>query len=381
MVNEQKVLLLSIGYGRGHHSAAHALSEEMQRRGWTADVLDVCAEACPSLFGLTQIFYRACVRRLPWLWGLAYAQIDSANWAHLLHLPGISHSMKFLRRRLQASSPRLIVCTYPLYAYMLDAFTQEGWFKTPYAVVVTDAINVNSAWVQSQAPLICLPESTGRATLARRFSISPTRIVASGFPVRAAFFPCPHLPVPAPDGDGLHIMYGAHAPLSRVRDDLVALLDAYPRCRITVLAEERESHLRRMLAKDIPDIPTSSLRFYGADGSDPAIPLRSAHLYIGKAGASTVFEAYSTLTPMLINYALPGQEEGNLRLLLEDGAGMLISSTEELLLTMHRLMEHGAAGLSRMRRAMQAAARGGGATSTVDVLLSRFFPSCHTDVL
>ncbi len=375
MVNEQKILLLSAGYGRGHHSAAYALAEEMQRRGWIADVLDACAESSPLLFNLTRNFYRTCVRRLPWLWGLAYAQIDSANWAHLLRLPGISSSVEFLRRYLQSSRPQLVVCTYPLYAYMLDAFAREGWFHTPYAVVVTDALSVNSAWILSQAPLICLPESDGCATLTRRFSISPTRVVASGFPVRSAFYPCPYLPTPKPNGEGLHIVYGAHASLPRVRDDLAALLNAYPCCHITVLAEEREPHLRRILESESQNIPTSSLCFYGADGADTAIPLRNAHLYIGKAGASSVFEAYSTCTPMLINYALPGQEEGNLQLLLRDGAGMRIGSTEELLLTMHRLMEHDANGLKRMRRAMQNANRGGGASGTADALLARFFPS------
>ena len=375
MVNEQKILLLSIGYGRGHHSAAQALAEEMQRRGWHAEILDACAEACPSLFGLTRTFYRTCVRRLPWLWGLVYAQIDSANWSRLLRLPGIHRCMEYLRERLQNDPPQLVVCTYPLYAYILDAFLREGWFCTPYAVVVTDALNVNSAWVQSQAPLICLPESTSCASLARRFAISSGRLVASGFPVRSAFSPAPHLPIPGTDGEGLHIVYGAHAPLARVRDDILALVSAYPRCNITILADERESRLHRILEVDLPDTDSDSIKFYGKDGADPAIPLRTAHLYIGKAGASTVFEAYSTHVPVLINYVLPGQEEGNLQLLIEDGAGMRIDSTEELLSVLHQLLAHGAAGLTRMRRAIESASRDGGAAGTANALLSHFFPN------
>ena len=375
MGNGQKILLLSIGYGRGHHSAAQALAEEMQRRGWRTEILDACAEACPSLFKFTRAFYRTCVRRLPWLWGLVYAQIDSANWARLLSLPGIYRSMQHLREKLQNDPQQLVVCTYPLYAYMLDAFSREGWFHTPYAVVVTAALNVNSAWAQSQAPLICLPESSSKALLAQRFAIPPSRLVASGFPVRSAFSPVSHLPTPGTNGEGLHIMYGAHAPLSRVRDDLLALVNTYPCCHITVLAEEREPRLRRLLEPVVSKSGTSSIEFYGKNGADPAIPLRSAHLYIGKAGASTVFEAYSTLTPALINYVLPGQEEGNLRLLLQDGAGMLVNSTEELLSILNRLLAHNAAGLARMRRATKLASRSGGAGDTAKALLSHFFPS------
>ncbi len=375
MTNGQKVLLLSIGYGRGHYSAAFALAEELQKRGWQTKIMDACAEACPSLFSLTRAFYRTCVRRLPWLWGLAYAQIDSSDWSRLLCLPGIARSMCYLRQQLQTDPPQLVVCTYPLYAYMLDVFAREGWFRAPYAVVVTDALSVNSAWVQTRSPLICLPEPDGCHELARRFAIPAERLVAPGFPVRSAFYPGTQPAAPGPDGKNLHLMYGAHAPLLRVRDDILTILCHYPRCHITILAEEREPHLRKLLAAAIPTVRETSVTFYGARGEDPAIPLRSAHLYIGKAGASTVFEAYTTLTPMLINYTLPGQEEGNLQLLLRDGAGMRIESTEELITTLHRLLAHRAEGLVRMRRAMQIAARGGGAAKTADALLSRFFPT------
>ncbi len=363
MREERKALLLSIGYGRGHDAAAKALAQEMESRGWQVRVSDPCAEARPRLFRCTQAVYRACVRRLPWIWGVAYAQIDATDWSRMLHLPGIEGSMRRLQAMLSAEPPRLIVCTYPLYAYMLDAMTQCGELNIPYAVVVTDAFHVNSAWVRTKAPLICLPDEVSCARVHERYGVAEQRLCITGFPVRREFVPFAARTAPGEDGRGLRVVYGAHARLRQVCADVQGMLATWPDMEITLLAEEREARLRRILGES-----AGRVHFFGGAGESIAEPLRRAHFYIGKAGAATVFEAYATRTPVLVNYPLPGQEEGNQQLLLTDGAGVRIGSTSELLHTMRHLLEHGAAGWQGMVRAMRLRAREDGASRTINAL-------------
>ncbi len=369
MRNERKALLLSIGYGRGHEAAASALAQEFSERGWKAKVLDLCALAKPRMFRMTQRVYRACVRRMPWAWGIAYAQIDATDWAHMLNLPGIAGSMRRLQELLRVEEPDLVVCTYPLYAYMLDALAERGQLKgIPYAVVVTDALRVNSAWVRARAPLICLPDEGSCAHVQRQYGVSPERLRSTGFPVRAGFKPLETRRPPGERGQGLRVVYAAHARLERVRADVLGMVNAWPEVEVTLLAEERETRLRGMLGD-----AGGHVRYGGTIGSI-AEDLRQAHFYIGKAGAATVFECYATQTPVLVNYVLPGQEEGNQQLLMQDGAGTYVESTGEMLQTVERLLEHEAAGWQRMVRAMRTAKRGDGAVRTVNALLQRFFP-------
>lgn len=367
MKKKRKALLLSAGYGKGHHSAAGALSEELQSRGWQTVVADACADARPRLFRASQLFYQACVRYAPWIWGMVFEQIDRADWARLVHAPILSSCLDALRQRLKKEKPNLIICTYPLYAYMLDAFAREGWFHTPYAIVVTDAIVISRPWLQTQAPLICLPDEYSLALMQARYALPADRLVAPGFPVRAAFTPGAPLPVPGPDGEGLHIVYGAYAPLSRVRADVEALLRAWPRMRLSLLPAEREEKLRTMLPC------TPSIHICKTE-QDPAPLLRTAHFYIGKAGASTLFEAYATETPVIINYALPGQEQGNLQLLEQDGAGCFSESPADLVYTMLGLLAEGAVGWQRMRQAIRQARRSGGAARIIDEIERTFYP-------
>ena len=55
----------------------------------------------------------------------------------------------------------------------------------------------------------------------------------------------------------------------------------------------------------------------------------NAHLLISKAGGATVQEALAARTPMLITQVVPGQEEGNARLLIENRCGLLAGSPSE----------------------------------------------------
>lgn len=366
MKKKRKALLLSAGYGRGHHSAAYALAEELQARGWQAQVADTNAAAKPALFHATRLFYNACVRHAPWVWGLVFAQIDRANWASLVHSPGIAPCMHALRRRLQKEKPHLVICTYPLYAYMLDVFAAEGWFRTPYVVVVTDALVISRPWLQTRAPLICLPDEHSLVLMQARYAPADGRLIAPGFPVRAAFCPGEQRPTPGALGEGLHIVYGAHAPLERVVADVQAMLAAWPCMRLSLLAGEREKKLGSIFGS------APAVRLYGPE-QDPAPLLRSAHFYIGKAGAATLFEAYATETPVIINYTLPGQEEGNLQLLELDGAGLCAESTADLIHALRHLLDRDAAGRQRMCRAMRSSHRTGGARNIIDAIEGRFF--------
>lgn len=365
MQTKRKALLLSIGYGQGHHTAAQALAEELSQRGWETQRHDLCAETSPKLFRATQSFYRACVRSMPRLWGCLYRLIERINWARMTYAPGIRACTEGLRRLIQDEQPQLIICTYPLYGYMLDALAKESGQSVPYAMVVTDALSLCRPWLLTQAELICLPDELSLAQVRDIYELPGGRVIATGFPVRAAFRADDRRPLPAEDGAGLHIVYAAHAPLQQVKQDMQMLLREWPQARISLLAEERKTALC--------DEPTlQGVEVYG-EGQSTAELMQTAHFYIGKAGAASVFEAYTTETPVLVNYVLPGQEQGNLKLLEHDGAGLYVQDTASLADTLHTLLADSARGWQDMCRAIRRADRCRGAARTIDALERRMF--------
>ncbi len=359
-----RALLLSVGYGEGHHAAARAVAEELEHRGWTTRRHDPCAESYPRFFRLTQQFYHFCVRRVPWLWGITYAQTDTADWNRAVRRFPLRNCCEYLASLIRDFSPDVIICTYPLFAYMVDYLRESGMPLPPCYVVVTDSLEISRPWMLSKAALFCMPDEYSASMVKERYALPEARVVVSGFPVRAAFRQGRHRSIPTPET--LRLVYGAYAPTARVVEDVRALVSLFPKAHVTLLAGERVTHLEAPLKKIIA---SGSLELRAHEADMPGLFARS-HLYIGKAGAATMFEAYSSELPCIVNYALPGQEQGNLSLLLRDGAGLCAQSTRELLQAVSAMLDHQAAGWSAHVGAMRRAGRSHGAERVVNFIVS-----------
>lgn len=360
------LLVLTVGYGQGHHAAAAGLAQEFSARGWAVTVADPCAEVGGSLFRATQAFYRLCVRRAPWLWGVTYAQTDTADWSRVVALPPLQRVTEFLGQLLRRTQPDLVVCTYPLYAYMLDWLGSRGLFHGRYGVVVTDAREISRPWMLSRAPLVCLTDGESARRVAERYALPRERLAVTGFPVRRGFVP----QQVAPTAEHLRITYGAFCSMGTSEDDVRALVGAFPRARITLLAGEQARGLKDRLR----DLVLCGRLYIVEYCDDMAALLSQTHVYVGKAGAATLFECYSALVPVLVRLALPGQEQGNLELLTEDGAGLLIHSGAELVEALSRLLEHHGAWWNAMRCRMRCGERQDGARRTADALVQHLLP-------
>ncbi len=80
-------------------------------------------------------------------------------------------------------------------------------------------------------------------------------------------------------------------------------------------------------------------------GWTPHMPRLMAenHLVISKAGGATVQETLAAKTPMIITQVVPGQEEGNARLLIENDAGALATTPADIASTVSSAFASGGA--------------------------------------
>lgn len=362
----KKLLILSVSYGQGHNAAAAALAESFASRGWKCRIADPCALAHPTVFAWTQRFYDFCVRRAPWLWGVTYAQTDTADWRKAVHMPLLKDVAACVRSLLAAEAPDVVLCTYPLYAYMLDALKHEGSFHGRYAVVVTDALVISRPWVQSAAPLVFVTDEKSRRMVCEQFGLPENAVVSAGFPVLQAFRSSADKVIPT--ARNMCILMGAHRPVREVVQTVQKILAAYPAAKVTVLAASAGAALRRRLEKELA---AGQVKVLESTAQMPALMAQS-HVYIGKAGAATMFECYAAGLPMVVYYALPGQEQGNLQLLMSDAAGVYAESADAVLERITRLLADGAADWQAGRAAMSAAQRSGGATLIAETVERRF---------
>jgi hypothetical protein len=85
--------------------------------------------------------------------------------------------------------------------------------------------------------------------------------------------------------------------------------------------------------------------------------LTSHHLMITKAGGATIQEAIAARTPVIISQVVPGQEEGNARLIVENDCGRLAPGPDAIIEALddafrheHRLLKRWVANISKLSK-------------------------------
>jgi processive 1,2-diacylglycerol beta-glucosyltransferase len=119
-----------------------------------------------------------------------------------------------------------------------------------------------------------------------------------------------------------------------------------PGVHLTVVTG-RHKHLHAFLKR--LDVPMGSFDLLGWTDRMPEL-LAESHLFIGKAGGAIVQETLAIARPMIISHVVAGQEEGNVTLLADIGAGELATTPEKIVASVRRAMlENGGAEWSRWR--------------------------------
>lgn len=358
-----RVLILTVAYGNGHKSAAGALAESFADKGVRVRVEDPCEADTSGLYSLSKLYYRFCVRRAPWLWSVAYSQTQNADWHAMVSWPLVNTATFRLLDILRTWKPDMVVCTYPLFAYMMDFLRAKGESNIPCAVVVTDSIEISKPWVKSCADRIFVPDEYSRTLLMDRYGIDEHRIFSCGFPVRKAFLNPVEKSSPAPGN--LKILFSVFTSPKKATLQIRTLLSNFRSAQIVVIAGQHYDAVLRSMHSFIRGGKVVVLKH--ADNM-PELMAQS-HIYIGKTGAATMFECYAAGVPFIANYALPGQEQGNLELLLRDGCGVRVEEADDLCAAVLELMASGAQKWLCMRDNMLSKAnRVRGAESIVENL-------------
>jgi processive 1,2-diacylglycerol beta-glucosyltransferase len=237
--------------------------------------------------------------------------------------------------------------------------------KLPVFTVVTDSIEINAAWLRAPSTAWLVTDPATREAMSRA-GLSADRIIDTGFPVHPVFA---GLETIGPDDacDPFRILYFPTARSTQLTSHARALLAASPNVRLTIVMGR---NARRLLPKavEIKSAHPGRVRLIGWTRKVPRL-LSSHHLVVGKAGGATVHEAIAARCPMLIHHLVPGQEEGNLRLLETIGGGALADQPARLTESVAALLSNHAGPWRGMKNALARHNRDNGAATAADFIL------------
>ena len=342
------ILILTAGYGDGHNTAARSVAEALTRLcpGEVIEMTDMLDEAMPRTAAVTKALYQQAITHFPAAWRVTYELMGkrSVTGPDSVWQTGL---LNHLKKRLNEKRPRLIVSTYPLYSVLLESLAQKQAVP-PLCTVITDSISVNRIWVMSGSDLFCVADEETKKVVTD-FGVSDSKIRVTGFPVSLAFTePLPEQTsqrapriLYLPSTTGRHV----RATLEALRPQLLA------GTRLTLPVGKHASRLHHILRRFIDSLPPETMEVIGWTKRIPEF-LRTHDVVICKAGGAILHEVLAAKIPAVIDYVVPGQEEGNAELLTKIDGGVLTRTPQETAAAVESILTHNAAVGRRMRTSM-----------------------------
>ncbi len=324
----KKVLILTAGYGEGHNAAARNLRDSLELVSDEArvEVLDLFESSYGSFNAVVKNAYQGMVQYAPKFWGGLYSFLDNSTRVEK-GLPGFARLKNALGDILHETQPDCVVSTFPLYAHIIqELYRDHSERPFRFITVVTDSITVNSSWFRAPSDYYCVPNEASGAVL-KKAGVPEAKIKTLGFPVSHMFSEPSATPLNTPTfGEQRRILYIINTGKKKAGKVIDRLLDI-PDVHLTITVG-RDAELKMKLMERTHE-HANRVRILGWTNQMPHL-MRNSHLVIGKAGGASVQEAIAACCPMIVNQVIPGQEEGNARLISEYGLGAVAERNREV---------------------------------------------------
>src|ERR1700733_6440562 len=341
----KKILIFTAGFGEGHNTAArhirgalwHIAPDEVK-----VEVLDLFDTCYGKLNDWVRKAYITAINRTPRVWGKIYNVIDGTQFveANMVMLAKMKRAMSDVLSDLE---PDAVVSTYPIYNYVIDSIYADGRPKSfSQITVITDSITVNSIWYRCVCDYF-LVANEDTANVLRSAGVPEQQIRIFGFPVTYRFAEMPDTRYGNGEKGPRRILYLINSG-KKEAPALVRRLCKRSDLQLTVTVG-RDRTLRREIESEIKS-PVHPVEILGWSNRMPEL-LISHHLVITKAGGATVQEAIAARTPVIISQVVPGQEEGNARLIVENDCGQLAPDPDSIVEALGDAFKNGGALLAR----------------------------------
>ncbi len=322
----KQILIVTSDAGFGHRRAAQAVEAALQDAYGDQVVSRIMNPLddpkLPDLVKAVETTYDEVVLDDPTFYQLAYSATDAPVVAQLIQSITTNVLYDTLTDYVSTLQPDLIVTTYPAYTQAIVRATKNARHKVPVDVVVTDLIGVHSLWFHHETDLTFVAtENVYQQALDH--GLEKDQVQLTGLPVDpviARLQDCDRGALREKLGWDAETMTALIVGSARTRQTagIARLLDrsGLP-LQIAVVSggdPETDAQLQKIRWR-------GKAHVYGLV-QNMAEMMRAVDFIICKAGGLVVSEALASGLPLILYEALPGQEVGNVRYVVDNGAGV-----------------------------------------------------------
>lgn len=327
MTNRKKNFLILTGdAGFGHRSAAEAVRKAINiKYGEQSEALiknPLNHPDIPDIIRESQSNYDTVVKLFPDLYKFGYQISDAKLPVKIMESGFTVLFLDTIRTMVKEISPDIIISTYPIFMAPLQTIFQSDHFNIPLITVITDLITVHRVWFNKGAARCTVPTKEV-ANLALKAGFREDQVINTGIPVDPQI-----AALKDADKNMLRTELGWQERLTTI------LVAGSPRIGslIEILKSLDSSNQKFQFALVAGKNETLLKKFKSVSWQHPAhiydfvdtMPkmMRASDMILCKAGGLITTESLASGLPMMVVEVIPGQEEGNLRYILEHEAGV-----------------------------------------------------------
>jgi len=345
----KRILILTGDAGMGHRSAAQAVQQAIQEK--YNDRCEATIEnplnnpKVPDLIRKSQSDYDEVVKKLPDLYKMGYKVSDSTLPVSLMEAGFIVVLYEAIRECIQKCQPDLVLSTYPIFQAPIHTALTLRKKTIPNITVITDLTKVHHVWF-SKAVTCCTAPTESVRQQALKAGLSPQQLRVTGIPIN------PHImKLKQTDKQNIRESLGwdsdricvlvVGSPRIKAMMEIVKLIDHSGfDLQLALVAGGNNALFEHFQEENWHH----SVKIYNFVDNLPEL-MRAADMIVCKAGGLIVTESLASGLPLMLVYALPGQEIGNVNFVVENHAGCLCQKPEEILETLCHWLEHNHAQL------------------------------------
>jgi 1,2-diacylglycerol 3-beta-galactosyltransferase len=321
----RRVLFLSSDTGGGHRAAATAIQQTLANRypgQYDCRSVDVFRCCTPFPYRYMPEIYPRWVTYSSITWQFAYLLSDGRLRSRFLLDAAFFTWRTKLRQMLIHEAPDVIVCVHSLFNRAALHVLQGMAQRPPFITVVTDLVSTPVSWYQRNADaiLVATDEAYQRGL---DVGMRPEQLQVTGLPVH------PDFATRLIDKQAARVQLGWHPEktavllvsggdgMGPVFETVRAINDQCFDMQLAIVAGRNVNLIRRLDTLDWNQ-PTKVYPFIDYI----ATLMAAADILITKAGPATITEACMAGLPMILSGRVPGQEDGNVRLVVNRKAGV-----------------------------------------------------------
>ena len=323
----KKVLILTTSTGQGHNQAASSVAESFKNAGYEITKLDFLAKNNKFLNNIIVSGYEILASKFPTIYGFFYNITDKKLTNKLLKLLFFLGKKK-VSKLINEIKPDVIVATHALSISVISDLKKHG-LKTPFILIVTD-FKAHYIYVDSYVDAYITGSDYTKQSLIDR-NVNSNKIYPAGIPINSKFYTEVTSANDLKDDEyfNLLLMSGSLG-LNTIFIVLKELIKNPNKLRITVVCG-KNNNLKNKLTKYCSNnqFENKKLHILGFT-KDISYLMDYCDVIISKPGGLTVTESIVKNIPLIIPFAIPGQENENIDFLTTKGYSIHIKDLNKI---------------------------------------------------